>query len=171
MQSKSKLLRMRPEHAVVLSSIALGLFVWIVDAVLDYLIFFEGGFWELLILDVPRHELYIRTVILFLCRVYGAAVSRVDGRLREEEQRVEHLNLVLRAVRGVNQLIVREKNRDRLLKRACEIFIETRGYHNAWSALLGESGGLVTTAEAGLGEDFLPLREQLESGQLAICGQ
>ena len=93
------------------------------------------------------------------------------GCLRDEEQRVEHLNLVLRAIRGVNQLAVREKNRNMLLKRACEIFIETRGYHDSWITLLGESGGLVTTAEAGLGEDLLPLREQWESGQLTICGQ
>lgn len=85
------------------------------------------------------------------------------------EARIEHLNLVLRAIRGVNQLIVREKDRDRLIQGACDKLIETRGCHNAWSALIDESGKLAATAEAGLGEGFLPLVEQLERGEPSYC--
>jgi transcriptional accessory protein Tex/SPT6 len=33
-----------------------------------------------------------------------------------------------------------------LLKGACGTLIETRGYYNAWVAILDESGELVTTA-------------------------
>lgn len=90
---------------------------------------------------------------------------------KQAEGRLEHLNLALRAIRKVNQLIVREKERDRLLKRACSSLIETRGYYNAWIALLDESGRLVTTAEAGLGEDFLPVVERLKRGELTVCGK
>ena len=93
------------------------------------------------------------------------------GARKRAEERIEHLNLVLRAIRNVNQLITRERNRDRLLQGACESLIETRGYHNAWIALLDESGGLVTTTEAGLGEDFLLLVEQLKRGELSTCGR
>jgi len=42
---------------------------------------------------------------------------------------------------------------------------------NVWIALLDESGKLVTTAEAGLGDDFLPMTEQLRSGELTVCGK
>ena len=90
---------------------------------------------------------------------------------QQAEERIEHLNLVLRAIRNVNQLITREKDRDRLLKGACDNLIETRGYHNAWIALFDETGGLVTTAEAGLGGDFLPLVGRLERGELTDCAQ
>jgi signal transduction histidine kinase len=98
---------------------------------------------------------------------------------KRAEERIEHLNLVLSAIRNVNQLITRERDRARLLQGACEVLIETRGYHNAWVALLDESGGpalsgaegLVTTAEAGWGEDFLPLVERLQRGQLTNCVQ
>jgi len=89
----------------------------------------------------------------------------------QAEDRIEHLNLILRAIRSVNQLITREKDRDRLLKLVCESLIETRGYYNAWIALLDEEGRLVTSAEAGLGDDFLPLVEALERGDLPNCGQ
>jgi len=90
---------------------------------------------------------------------------------KRAEERIEHLNLVLRAIRRVNQLITRERNLDRLLKGACDNLIETRGYYNAWVALLDEAGGLVTAAEVGLGEDFLPLVEQLKRGELTACGR
>ncbi|GAG76914.1 unnamed protein product, partial [marine sediment metagenome] len=90
---------------------------------------------------------------------------------KKAEERIEHLNLVLRAIRRVNQLIVRENDRNRLLKGACENLIETRGYYNTWIALLDEEGKLKTYAEAGLGKDFLPMIELLKRGKLTTCGQ
>jgi len=90
---------------------------------------------------------------------------------KQMEQRIEHLNMVLQAIRNVNQLIAREKDRDKLLKGVCDNLTETRGYDYAWLAILDESGGLVTTAEAGLGKDFLPMVEQLKGGQLPDCAQ
>ena len=94
----------------------------------------------------------------------------ITERVRAEEK-IEHLNLVLRAIRSVNQIIAKGKDRDRLLQGACESLIETRGYHNAWIAVMDEMGGLVTTAEAGLGKGFAPLVEQLKSGELPACGR
>jgi diguanylate cyclase (GGDEF)-like protein/PAS domain S-box-containing protein len=87
------------------------------------------------------------------------------------EAKIEHLNLVLRAIRNVNQLITRERDRDHLLQGICETLIETRGYHSAWIALLDESEGPVTTSEAGLGKDFLPMFERLKRDKLTDCGQ
>ena len=100
-----------------------------------------------------------------------AELEASESARTQAEKRTEHLNLVLRAIRNVNQLIVREKDRDRLLKGTCKALVETRGYHNAWMALVDESGGLVATAEAGLGDDFLPLLERLERGELTACAQ
>ena len=85
---------------------------------------------------------------------------------RRAEETLKHLNLVLRAIRNVNQLIVEEKDPVRLLWSACNILIETRGYYNAWIALFDESGRLVANAEAGWGEDFLPMIERLKRGEL-----
>jgi len=87
------------------------------------------------------------------------------------EKRIEHLNAVLRAIRNVNQLIVREKDRDRLLQGACDNLIETRGYYTAWITLLDESGGLVTAAESGLSEAFPSRAAQLKHGELFECGR
>jgi PAS domain S-box-containing protein len=90
---------------------------------------------------------------------------------KQAEERLIHLNLVLSTIRKVNQLVAQEKDRGTLLKAACENLTKTRGYFNAWIALLDEDGRLVTTAEAGLGRDFLPMVKQLKRGEITICGQ
>lgn len=113
-------------------------------------------------------EAILITLIIIL------AVSRlIRGmiKLKQAEEEKEHLNLVLRAIRNINQLIVREKDRDRLLQGACQILIKTRGYYNTWIALFDELGELMTTAEAGLGENFLPMVERFKSGNLTGCAE
>jgi PAS domain S-box-containing protein len=98
--------------------------------------------------------------------------------LREEvierkrlEERIEDLSTVLLAIRNINQLVARERDRDRLLQGACDNLVENRNYYNAWIALLDESGALVTMAAAGLGEDFSPVVERLKRGELTDCGR
>jgi PAS domain S-box-containing protein len=90
---------------------------------------------------------------------------------KRDEEKMWHLNLVLRAIRNVNQLIARGADRDTLFKGVCENFVKTRGYYNAWIALLDESGKLVTAVEAGLGKDFLQMIERLKRGELPDCGR
>jgi PAS domain S-box-containing protein len=137
-----------------------------------------GEYWESVEIPILRKDGSIRLALWNSANIYAedgttllATIAQgqdITERKRAEEER-EHLNLVLRAIRRVNQLIVREKNRDRLLQGACESLIETRGYHNAWIALLDEAGRLVATAEAGLGERFAPLIEWLKHGELTTC--
>jgi PAS domain S-box-containing protein len=129
-----------------------------------------------------RNELYTLGFIILILTAAGVfffiVFSRWTRSLQQEietrkqvEEHITHLAAVLRGVRNVNQLITREKDRGRLLQGACDRLIETPGYHSAWIALLDESRGLVATAEAGLGEGFLPLVERLKRGELIDCGQ
>jgi PAS domain S-box-containing protein len=90
---------------------------------------------------------------------------------KQTEEKIKHLNLILRAIRSVNQLIVKEKDRERLLQGVCNNLIETGGYYSAWVALLDESGKLETYAEAGIGKAILPMVEILKKGEPVVCGQ
>jgi len=90
---------------------------------------------------------------------------------KQAEERIKHLNLVLRAIRDINQLIVKEKDRERLLKGACNSLIKTRGYYHSQIVLLDKEGKIDTYTEAGLGKDFLPLAKLLKKGELTPCGQ
>ncbi|MBN2468828.1 MAG: HAMP domain-containing protein, partial [Deltaproteobacteria bacterium] len=73
---------------------------------------------------------------------------------KKDKERIEHLNLVLRAIRNVNQLIACEKNRDLLLQGACEHLIEAGVFKNAWIALVDESAAAIEAA-AGFDKELL----------------
>ncbi len=100
----------------------------------------------------------------------SGTITDITGH-KEAGKRIRHLNVVLRAIRSVNQLITRERNRDKLLKGVCDNLTQTRGYQYAWIALLDEDGQLVTAEESGLGEDFRPMVKRLKRGELTSCGR
>ena len=102
---------------------------------------------------------------------FFADVSWSIVQRKQLQEKTEHLNRVLQAIRNVNQLITTERDPSRLIQRACESLIETRGYHNAWIALFDETGAFSETVEAGLGKDFQRIRQQLEQGDLPVCAQ
>ncbi len=105
-------------------------------------------------------------------KIYATLSSGLDITERKKaEEKIKHLNLVLRAIRNVNQLITTEKSCEKLLQGICDNLTETRGYFNAWVALLDNSHNVIMTAESGLGEDFLPIVETLKKGEFTKCGQ
>mgnify|MGYP006287559887 CR=1 FL=1 len=91
-------------------------------------------------------------------------------RLAEAQKREEHLKQVLLAIRNVNQLIVREKDKKNLIDKACENLTETLGYYNAWIAIMDHAGEKATmTASSGFNGGFKPMRKLLENGQYTKC--
>ncbi|MFW6169183.1 MAG: ABC transporter substrate-binding protein [Planctomycetota bacterium] len=116
-----------------------------------------------------------------LCEYTEKLEERVRERTREleaevverkrAEQRTRRLNALLRSIRGVNQFIGREKDRDRLIQGACDSLSEARGYRNTWIALLDESRAVTAVAQAGMGPAFEPLVEQMRRGELVECAQ
>jgi PAS domain S-box-containing protein len=97
--------------------------------------------------------------------------ERIVGDLKSSGERANRLNLVMRTIRNVNQLLAKEKNCTRLLQGICDSLVENRGYYNAWVARLDESGKLLTSAESGLGKEFFPLVEQFKRGEMTRCGR
>ena len=90
---------------------------------------------------------------------------------KQAEVKVSHLNRVLRAVRNVNQLITVERDRDRLIQGACDTLVETRGFDNAWIALLDGAGELSALAEYGRKELLASLPERCRQCDLPYCAR
>ena len=90
-------------------------------------------------------------------------------RRRQLEDRSRYLYDVLTAVRNVNQLITREKDTKKLIKKTCKILIETLGYKYAWIILIDEEGKIIHTAEEGIGKDFILMVERIKSGKPTYC--
>lgn len=75
----------REKIRIIGMAVFLGLLVWIINTLFDYYIFYEGTFLDLLILDVPQHETYIRTVIVVLFVFFGYLSTRYVDRIRRLE--------------------------------------------------------------------------------------
>ena len=90
---------------------------------------------------------------------------------KEWEDKLEHFNAILGAIRNVNQLITRERDREKLIQSACDLLIETGGYYNVWIALLDNRGKLLYYARAGFGEEFERIIENLKAGIMPVCSR
>ena len=90
----------------------------------------------------------------------GVVIDVTDRKSAEEYTR--HLSQVLMSIRNVNQLIVREKDRKKLIQTVCDSLIETRSFFSAWIAVTDEQGELKDFAEAGWGEEAVSLRDHLK---------
>jgi len=99
---------------------------------------------------------------------YQGTVEDVTQRVLRT-QRLERLNAVLDAVRDVNQLIVREPDRNSLIEGVCRHLVQTRGYRTAWIALF-EDQELLDIAEAGLEGRLGELVDAWERKPLDLCG-
>jgi len=90
---------------------------------------------------------------------------------KKAEERINNLNRALRSIRNVNQLITREKDRDRLIRGICNALVESHSFNSAWIALLDDSRRLLTFAEKSRSGDLSPLLELLKRREYPPCVQ
>lgn len=88
-------------------------------------------------------------LITYKGRPMRVGVFRDITARKQAEERIRRLNSGLRAIRNVNQLLVSEKDSQRLIKKTCDILLEALHYQAAWIVLLDETGTLVTGAGVG----------------------
>ncbi|MEA3488381.1 MAG: histidine kinase dimerization/phosphoacceptor domain -containing protein [Euryarchaeota archaeon] len=82
---------------------------------------------------------------------------------------IKHLNSVLKAIRGVNQLIVMEKDRDTMLQNACDTLAEAWGYDAAWLGFLEDGEAFATVKGSGFREDVTRFCEHVLGGDHPPC--
>jgi PAS domain S-box-containing protein len=99
----------------------------------------------------------------------GAFILSLDITERKRaEARIQHLNAVLRGIRNVNQLITRERNLETLIRKACELLVESRGFYKCCIVARGPAGERVH-AVGGDPERTRILRELVASGGMPDC--
>ena len=75
------------------------------------------------------------------------------------DPRIRHLLRTYAVLSGINQLIVRERDPETLLRTACTIAVERGGFLMAWIGLVDAEGGRVTPrASAGVVDGYLDKR-------------
>jgi len=96
-------------------------------------------------------------------------VIRDITKLKTAEEKLDHANKVLTAIRKVNQLITREKDPVKLLPGICNSLTKNRGYFNVWIMLLDEKGKYEAVYQSGLGEEFKQLKSRLKKNDFTNC--
>lgn len=95
------------EKKIIGLAVFFGFMVWILDSTLDYFFFYEGTFLQLLILDIPAHELYTRTVIIIFFLLFGFTVANVASKQKRAEDALELKKEELRETTNLFSLFIR----------------------------------------------------------------
>jgi len=88
---------------------------------------------------------------------------------KNAEDRIKHLNNMLRAIRNINQLITRQHNPGDLLQEACKCLVEVRGFAGALAGLTAGPDRTRAFAQSGVGSAMPQLQALLEGGGLPPC--
>ncbi len=88
---------------------------------------------------------------------------------KQSEERINHLNLALRSIRNVDQLITREKDRDRLIQGICDSLVSSGSFENAWIVLTDEACRPVNWAQSK--NSNFPRIDLLKLKELPSCAQ
>lgn len=96
-------------------------------------------------------EMKISPVINENGEIKGYVSSQRDvTKIKEAEERVGHLNSLLRSIRNVNQIIVQGDSIENIMQKACEFFVGARSYLECTIGLLDEKTGEISPiARAG----------------------
>ncbi|MFW6114394.1 MAG: PAS domain S-box protein, partial [bacterium] len=86
-----------------------------------------------------------------------------------QKQLRDRITRVLKAIRSIDRLIVREEYPKRLIERACMTLVGTLGYSAAGIALLDERGTVKATAMSGSNGRVASMCIQLADGKLPPC--
>ncbi|MCK5797059.1 MAG: PAS domain-containing protein, partial [Deltaproteobacteria bacterium] len=87
----------------------------------------------------------------------------------EQRRKIQQLNGILHSLRNINQNIVREKDPDRLIEKACEELTAMRGTEIAWIGLGDTESPPTAFVEAGWGKTFEPIARDLDQGKWPPC--
>ncbi len=91
--------------------------------------------------------------------------------MEAREYRLQHVNRVLLSIRNVNQVITKERDEFTLLNKACQLLIETSGYHKAWIVLLQDGLPAEPYYHAGFDDGFEAMETLLNKGGIPQCAR
>ncbi|MDO8716960.1 MAG: HAMP domain-containing sensor histidine kinase [Dehalococcoidales bacterium] len=84
---------MKTQHKVIIISIFLGIFIGLLDALVDFFFVRHGdtSFWESLIYGVPAFGIYLRSSALIVFVTFGVIVANILAKRRQAEEKVKEL--------------------------------------------------------------------------------
>ena len=159
----------RSKHIYWLA-LALGLGLWVLDAALDFLFFYEAGFFALLIADVPAHEIYVRGTAIALFLAFAWLARRMLGRQEAALERSEALQSSLSALGAVNRIILEEGDGAGMMEQALELVTNQLGYDDAWALFDSEFAEEKRFLQRNCSGDLGRLEAEVRAGSVHCIG-
>ncbi|MGA1867387.1 MAG: ATP-binding protein [bacterium] len=112
--------RVHHPHFIIHFSIFLVCFFWIMDALLDSILFHEGTgtFFDFVLLNIPPHEFFLRLFFFIIFITGGVLISKLlrlqresQGRYNSMFQHMSNAVAIYEAVNGGNDFIYKDLNR------------------------------------------------------------
>ncbi|WP_292485901.1 PAS domain S-box protein [Methanohalobium sp.] len=103
-------------------------------------------------------------IILPLFLLFGLVITKA----MDEHKRLKQL---IQSISNVNQLIIREKDINRLIQKTCNILTNTHIYESAWILLLDSNKNIISSAESRIGSKFNDFLKKYENGEPTQCIQ
>jgi PAS domain S-box-containing protein len=92
----------------------------------------------------------------------------ITRRIRDEEK-IKHLNRVMKALSSVNQIITRERDPVELINKASDQLIVSGGYKYVWIVLFNDNGVFDHLAGEKVKKEFPEIESTLKKGGLFKC--
>ena len=158
------------QRKIILISIFFGLLFWLIDSLIDHFFYYQhaGTFGDVLYINPPEHELYIRSVVFLLFILFGIITAQHVSKRKYAEGKLVHINTFLSAINDINHLLVIEKNPRIIIRKVCKALIETRGYKSVW-VIMENNGENILTVETAYKESLEVFREEIKRGKLPVC--
>ena len=84
-------------------------------------------------------------------------------------KKIERLNLVLRTIRDVGRLLIKESDREKMIKGICNILVEKRGYYNAWIGLFDHDSAIDLIEDSGFDCRFETVKKNIREQAFTRC--
>ncbi len=103
--------------------------------------------------------------LLILVAIGYYIIKRIAAHIHKNE----HLRSVLSIIRKVDQLISREKDREKLLQKSCEALTSRHIYANAWIMIKDSDGKIDLFTSANIVKGSALFKTQMEGGWTPHC--
>ncbi|MFP4026178.1 MAG: PAS domain-containing protein [Candidatus Brocadiia bacterium] len=139
---------MKMRHKVLILILAAVPLLWVVDAALDFFWFYDRTFSELLLTNVPAHEIFVRALESGIVLLFGFIIVKLVGdqeKTKESAEQAEHfLNSTLDALSA--HLAILDENGTIL------------NVNGSWRRFADENG--LAWNDYGIGRNYLQLIEE-----------
>lgn len=76
----------KSKSKIICISVYFALLSWLIDGIIDSMLFNRGTFLESLIYNVPEHECYMRISVVVLFLIFGLIFSRIFNRIEQTKE-------------------------------------------------------------------------------------